>query len=106
MNFDIHSTLHLLALAACVYASIYLIYKGQKQVGIIFLAGFILILQLRLYLQFIGIDPSQGECWADQGSYYQCQPLMEKLSYHASHLGYFLLALGLLTLGLKDKTND
>ena len=106
MDFDIQSTFHLLGLAVCVCSAIYLIYKKQKLVGSILLVGFVFILQANLYIHFIGLDPNQGKCWAAQGDYYQCQPIIEKLVFYASHSGFFLLALGVFILGCTRKSND
>ena len=105
MDFEIDSILQPLGLLACACASVYLIYKDQRKVGLIFLSGFILILQANLSIFFFGLDPVQGECWAEHGSYYKCQPLIEKLSFHGAHLGFLVLAYGIVILGLKPKKN-
>jgi C4-dicarboxylate transporter len=105
MKSDPHAIFQLIGLMVCLLSSTYLILKGRTKEGSLFLIGFLLIAQSILLIQFIGLEPAQGECWATKSDFYACQPLLEKLSFHGSQLGYIIIALGLFLLGKNTNEN-
>jgi hypothetical protein len=92
-----------LGMIACLCSSAYLYYCGKKKVAILFIIGFLLEFQGTLYLQFIDSPESSGDCWATKESFYDCLPLMSKLSMHASQIGVFVLAAAILYLAVESK---
>ncbi len=79
---------------ACLSASIYMIKVGEVKIGVLFLIAFILQIQSSYLIQVIGYDAeSQGECWAKVGSYYECLPIVQRVSIHLAQVGTVMLAI-------------
>jgi hypothetical protein len=91
-----------LGMAACVGAAGYLYVTGHKKAAALLLAGFILQLQLAVYMTFIDSSLGDGGCWLEK-SFYQCLPLGQKLSIHAAQAGHYLIALGIFILALASR---
>lgn len=104
MDFDYELLFQYLGMAACVTATMYLFVRGQRPAAILLLIGFVLQFQGVFYNQLIGLPEGAGSCWATQQGFYDCLPLTFKLSIHASQMGTLFLALGIIVIGLRNKS--
>ncbi len=96
---NIELTINFLGFGACVVAAGFLFLRGSRLPGALLLAGFLLHLQSALYITYS--DPAHmGQCWVEK-SYYECLPLGYKISIHASQVGHYLLAAGVLVLAFR-----
>ena len=85
----------ILCLASCYFVWA----KGYKSAAIILLSAFILQFQSGYVIRFGNIDyEGQGACWAIKNSYYQCLPLLHKVTIHLAQVGTVLLAFGIYLL--------
>lgn len=100
MAIDFETIFAVAGLLACLLASLYLLYKGNRLAGLLLTLGFVGELQALLYMTF-GYPESMAACAAkDFGSYYDCLPLMYKVSIHAGQAARFLLAAGIVLMAL------
>jgi len=95
---DFETIFRYFGVALALSASIYLIYSGQKKLGVLFLLGFMLELQGWLYIESIGYPETMGECWATKQDYYSCLPFATKLSTYLSQFGIYLIALSVFLI--------
>jgi len=103
MAIDYEVLFQYLGMAACIGASTYLFYRGQRKVAALFLVSFLLQFQGSLYVYFVELPENTGACWAAKQSYYDCLPLAYKLSVHGSQASTYLLAAAIFVLGIKTK---
>lgn len=102
MEFDLELALNFLGMFACAAAAGYLLLTGNKKAATLLLIGFILHLQSAVYMTFTENPGGDGGCWLEK-SFYQCLPLGQKISIHAAQVGHYLIAFGVLLLGISAK---
>ena len=83
----------------CLSASIYMLVRGSRKIGILFLLSFLLQFQAAFYIEYIGHPEGAGECWATVQDYYECLPLPFKVSVHLAQFGVYLMALSVFLAG-------
>jgi uncharacterized membrane protein YwaF len=81
----------------CLSAAVYMVKIGQVKIGLLLLVAFLLQIQAGLVVAHIDADlEAQGACWATVGSYYDCLPILHRISIHAAQIGTILLAVAIL----------
>lgn len=96
---DLETIFRYIGMLLCVLASVHMLLKGRRGVGLLFLVSFLLQIQSAFYIEYVGHPEGTGECWATQGDYYQCLPLAFKLSIHAAQVSIYLMALAVFMAG-------
>jgi hypothetical protein len=78
----------------CLLAAVYMAKIGQVKIGLLFLIAFILQIQVGYVVANIESNAeAQGSCWAMGGTYYDCLPIVHRISVHAAQVGIILLGM-------------
>ncbi|MOA09564.1 hypothetical protein D3C78_1294050 [compost metagenome] len=106
MGQNLELALNFAGMSACVAASVYLYFTGNKKVAAFLIIGFVLHLQSAVYLTFADQFGGSGECWADTSDFYSCLPFWQKISMHAAQVGHYFLAFGVFMLALSSHSSS
>lgn len=82
---------------SCLLASAFLVWKGRRGAGALMFVAFVLMFQWGYVAASMEADVS-GECLASRYAYYDCLPIIQRLSAHAAQLGHLLLAVSVVLL--------
>jgi hypothetical protein len=81
--------------AICVMGAMYMIKLGEVKVGAVLFIGFVLQVQAGMLGGLMDLDPEeQGTCWAAGGSYYECLPILFRITIHLGQIGTVLVGVG------------
>ena len=80
--------------SACLLAAIYMVKIGQVKLGMLFVISFALQLQVDFVISNIETS-SAVQCWRTGGDYYDCMPILYRVSMHAGQAGTFLLGVAI-----------
>ena len=89
--------------------SIFITFKIDRKIGILFVISWLLQNQW-LYMNYFNLVPepteTRGACWARLQDYYECLPLIERVSIHASQFGVVILSVATFMLARKVKLSS
>jgi|GEM_PF-4768517 len=100
---DIENIFRYVGIILAILASLYVLYSGQRKLGVLFLLGFILQFQSWLYIDLIGYPVEMGSCWGAKEDYYSCLPFAAKLSTHLAQFGLYVIAFSVVLVGRQSK---
>lgn len=102
MDIDTETVVYVVGLGACLVASVYLYFRGEKSAAVFLGLGFSFLLQSVLYTAYAESPVGSGDCWLKK-SFYECLPIEARISVHAAQAGSYVLAIGVLLVARSSK---
>jgi hypothetical protein len=78
----------------CLCSALYMAKVGHAKIGTLFLVAFLLQIQVGFFVPQLDAEPAtQAACWMSSSSYYECLPVLNRVSIHAAQVGTLLLGM-------------